>query len=1788
MRSNEVRGRVHNFFAQDSLSQGQHHSPVVDGNLPALSNILGVGNQRQTGGLSSNAYNLQNSGRSSYPFNVQHSLDSGQSTPWAEFAKSQQPNSNGMMYGNQYYQTRQDESSFLSVNTGSNQCKLASGGSSFHELQRGAGVEQQARGLVRSEPSGSPASFDLFGGQQVNCEQSNMLQSSQRQSGFNEIQQLQQQVMFMKMQELQRQEQLQQLNAGPQNLSNQVSLVPKVASSNHSPASINGTNNSGAVNFALATELGNTNWLQHGSPVLQGSANGFNPTNYGQGQHLMGLIPPHIDQSLYGIPVSNSRGSLSQSPQVGTKKPEVQPMPTFSGSFPVHECAELSDQVRGQDGTSIHRQSLQGETFFGHTVSQALSNALNTDNLQRANNVQKGSALQDFCGRLDVTIHAEASQEKVAAQASSSNNEVGLDPTEERILFGSDNSIWGAFSKSPNRNEEGSNLFESAGLLTGSPSFQGGTWSALMQSAVAETSSSDVGPQEECNGLNFHSAEISPGNQNLMYNSGRHKASCAEDKLPPAPSLNSFLVRPSDSTNMNNSCQNVQGHRFPYKQGQNLQENSQRPVQSSDGGSKRSDFGSLQTPVAEASHIFGNTSHPLATEMISRRGSSTLTPELGGASQPWMKSASWGILGSTVHSGDPAFSILSENSSKCFQDNNQKKFIKDKVFHGGVALKSSPRCNSAVDIEHVGSSMASPLGNSEAFSSYHSATAPNSSTSKGGEETCHSLQNNNQSNYWKKADLVNSNVSEGLGVLQHHVMKDNHVQHSSPYVGDKEFTMHERENSDKKDNSNDSYHSNLHPHSSAGGVRENAFSDASDSRCLLMGKQKSDQGGQKNSWPPNFQYHPLGNLDEDADPPRSMKQSAHSQSIVQHNPQHGQSKVFGQVPHSQAELEKGLLSDVLVDNKGSSEVHCQSKFPGGVSNIPGLFNRSLDLHSPKKVAKSSPSMLQLIQKVDQLRESGSVAEFGHSDYEASPKRPEAEDSDECVGHHLRSHSAASQGFGLQLGPPSRRAPVRNHPLTSQSPNQAVSSSHSSHASVDTGEKNQGPMRPPHPAQSLLSPSDPSQEGLKNISFSIPGSTNNLNSIYAMHGNLSPAFDSHSGFPYMGDQLKISNVARTTAQLSTNQSMNVSFDKHASCHTEKGDSCRGSADGQSVVASLPDGSDNTQDKPILPAGKFQLSNTNSSVQSIFTNQFTSQDPVSVSQALVSVLDQEGTSSKMLPSIWATFPPPQQPFGSQDGKDSSLISQSHQLDIVESSLSAPERQSDQYLNGGFTSQIGTSSVNSLVSSEGEEQQAKESPSQQIPVRNINLIQQMNDSQGREPIVKYILGGSPANSASMQRDIEAFGRSLKPNLSNQSYSLLNQSQDIKHVEIDPSNRACNRMKVAGSNTGAPQVPSGDAEMLGFSGPEDLQRSISSQQGRTMSPQDVLALYPDYSQSSTHSNNTNCVTLEQTQINPELEPSWFNQCRTLKNGQMLHMYDARKAAAMKTVEQRFTMGECSSSLHALNTMLQIMPATSDRSIIGNIGRNSVPSSAAVEHFSSPTLPVNVGHQHLILEPMKRKRATPENTPWHKEVSADSQSSQTISLADREWARAANRLTEKVKEGIGFNEEGAPGFKAKRRVILTTQLMQQLLPSPSAAILSAEANSEYESVAYSISRLALGDACSMVYCSNGDMNMPRDDKELLPGECITSQRINKDYYAKVVEELLGRSMRLESDFLRLDKRASVLDVIVDGQDQEKFGVINRFAKFLGRGQYDGIPQRYVRALPIPKDLPSGVHCLSL
>ena len=65
---------------------------------------------------------------------------------------------------------------------------------------------------------------------------------------------------------------------------------------------------------------------------------------------------------------------------------------------------------------------------------------------------------------------------------------------------------------------------------------------------------------------------------------------------------------------------------------------------------------------------------------------------------------------------------------------------------------------------------------------------------------------------------------------------------------------------------------------------------------------------------------------------------------------------------------------------------------------------------------------------------------------------------------------------------------------------------------------------------------------------------------------------------------------------------------------------------------------------------------------------------------------------------------------------------------------------------------------------------------------------------------------------------------------------------------------------------------------------------------------------------------------------------------------------------------------------------------------------------------------------------------------------------------------------------------QARKRLILTTQLMQQLLPPVPAPILAAKVTSAHETLTYFLAKSALGDACSLISCSGGDSGEHLDD----------------------------------------------------------------------------------------------------
>nr|XP_027123505.1 uncharacterized protein LOC113740178 isoform X1 [Coffea arabica] len=1788
MPGNEVGDRVHNFFAQDNLPQGQNHTQALDGNWSVLSSNLWPGSQRQVGLISTTTknYNLQQSGSSDRgqvgnPFHGSHGLTFAQSSPRPEFGKSQtqshQPNFN-VMYGNQFYQTRQDETNFLSMDTSSDQRNLTSRTIGSQQV---SAPENQGKSSVRSDTSGPPVGFDFFGGQQqMNHQQLSMLQSLQHQSpGPNDIQV--QQFMLMRMQELQRQQQLQQMDARQQGLLNQMPPFAKQSSGSQPTPLISSAVNSDALGYHWASEFGNANWVQQHPPAMQGSSNGlvFSP-NQGQTQRMVDLVPQQVEQSLYGVPISSSRGSLNQYPQMVTEKPSAQQQVSFGNSLPGNQYTAFPGQVSMQDRNSIARQRFQAENSFGHGSGQALGSGIDMENVHQANSMQRNEQTGEFRRRQEQLVPPETLQGKTERQDIASRDDVTLDPTEERILYGSDD-IWAAFGKGPNMGAEGSNPFDGAGL-SGFSSIQSGTWSALMQSAVAETSGSDTGLQEEWSGLTFQNNDIPSGNQHVLScDDGRKlQTPLANDHLPMASSFASGTAPPSGDSNVVKNYQNALGfqqfeRKFSYETAQRLQANpSQGLDQSSADGGRWSNGIPVLKSGAEGSQLHGNLSHSLDAESSASR-------------QLLNKPNGWNVFGSVAPYEDAGVTVQgTENSLQHSQSNDHKQTMHREVVDGGALFNSHSGRDAASEMEQVKSALRSSQLNKEGFRSNNAAALSDSSTIRAGEGSSQFLPNSYHLNSWKNADpLVNYKAGEVLGGSQH----GNKICSSK-----EEGRGHDMENSDKQENSNDSYRSNMSHHTSAGGQKENAAADAIDSRTLSAGNQKSsNQMARKNLTSRKFQFHPMGNLDDDVELPCGSKKPIHSQPASHF----GQSKLFSQVPKNSVDTEKGQSADMQRNNIGFDEVHSPGNFPGSVPNISSPFNRSLDLGTQDKTSQSSRNMLELLHKVDQSREHAAMMHAIASEPNAASETAQAENSDGSVSRLQRSQSSNSQGFGLQLGPPMQRLPIPSQSLSSQNSLQGVSSLLlTTHAASEIGQKGQAPLVPSSFVQSMPSSSERSLG--ENNRAGVPSQTGSQSSPYNMTGNFSSPFN--SGFPHSRGQLQIQEIAWASGRLSrSSQSLETSFPNEA--------------------ASIPQGNS-------VLSGTKQIS-TNILPGKILATQVSAGKPVLVSQpSTVSNTSLQGTSSKALPNMWSNVTAAQHLLGAQYRKVSSQFPQSNQMNVG-NLTSASLNQCDQDgKQGNLQSEFGANCVNAQGFRSEEEQLTKERASQLPSSENMNLVQKMNESQGKEPIVRTLSDGSPANSVSTQRDIEAFGRSLKPNnLLQQNYSLLNQMQAMKSADDDPSTRVLKRMKGSDNGLGGQLVPpiagqsndltavvgdalvprktlpSVDPTMLSFSAPENsMERNLASEHGNIAS-QSVLAFSRDGSQSS---NSAASTKIDHSKISPQMAPSWFNQYGTFKNGQILPMYDARKPAIFKTGEQPYTLGKSSSGLHTLNSMEPSSAAAVETNQVGSIRHTATPSLAA-EYLSSQILPSIASGQHpVISKTKKRKSATYELNPWHKEVSQGSRCLKNISMAEIGWAKAANRLVDKVEDDVELMEDGSLMLKPKRRLILTTQLMQKLLRPPPAAILSLDANLEYESVGYSISRLALGDACSLVSLTNDKSNMLRDSINRDIDECRTSESVEDQLLLKVMDDFTARARRLEDEFLRLDKRVSVLDLVVECQDLEKFSVINRFAKFHGRGQADNNeaasssnaaantqkphPQRYVTALPLPRNLPTRVQCCSL
>ncbi|KAF1867548.1 hypothetical protein Lal_00049977 [Lupinus albus] len=1785
MPGNEVGDRVHNFFGQENLSQGQYHSQTVEGNWPGLSNNLWDDSQRPTGAPfvpNLKNFNLQQSdseeGQTSSQ-NLRHGFNLAQSNRRPDSGRNQPPNqqtaANGYMQGPQIFQSRQNEANILGVGAEADLHGISSlpRGISVMESQQGAGLELYKKNLTRTDAIESPVNYDFFGSQQqISGRHLGMLQQSlpRQPSGINDMHLLQQQAIFNQMQELQRQQQFHQLEARQHSSMTPASSTSRQTVTSHSASLINGIPINEGSNLLWQPEVmaTNANWLHRGaSQVMQGSSNG--PALSPEQVRLMGFVPNQGDQSLYGLPISGSRGVSNLYSHVQADKPAVSQvsmphqhshiqgdksalphMPASANSFPAHQYGAFSDPTNTNNGTSVSRQDIQGKSMFG-----SIAQGLNMDNLQQVNSEHRNAPIEDFHVRRELAGSSETSQDKMVMQFAPSQNEATLDPTEEKILFGSDDSLWDGFGRNA-----GFNILDSTDSFNGLPSVQSGSWSALMQSAVAETTSSETAIQEEWSGINFRSAERSFGNEHpSTIDSSNQQSLWSENNMQSASNINSrHFFRPNDvsrpNTTPNYSVTGFQqsGINSAQEQHDRLQsDSSQRSVPQFLERGKWSDCNPHQKPNVEGSRIYGNVAYSSGLEMnekvISDSWAHQQTLSSPNSSvEPFNRSNGW----NAIKSAPPDNNSILKAHTEAMQEMGQVP----------ATWEHDSDTNSSVGLEHVNSaSNMQVCGDDSGMNGI--AAIPNSGS------TWVSRQNNQQLcnlDARRHADSVgNYRRNEAPGKHRHHMEKNPLVLESpknEKIVGE----AHDMQNSNKKDKSSDSIGPNP-SHHIAGGKKETSSFDGCDS----LSPKLYGPGNQRTPITRKFQYHPMGDSGVSMEP-YGNKHVLNSQPMPhqsfggfkgQDQSYPGQSK-YCHYDGNYTETEK-------VDSKSLDDNASRGISPSHMPKTLNSFDRSIGNYALNKTSSPSQNILELLHKVDQSGEHGIATNTSTSNHHFSSRVPNTKSCDGSSVHPQQYQSSSTQGFGLQLAPPTQRLPVASSHATPHVASETMDMGHTWLAATQTF-----PSR------------ESSHEHKSNISSS-SGQTFDKASQYSVLGNSPQAITPDFPFPRIHTQNQ--NMANTQCanEIFVDQTASMNKLDEQSERAQSSHFDLASAPGESAM---------------------QISSLEAS---------TALHPsVTFSASL------HDTPSKVLHNVWTSISSKQHP------NTSMIPSRPLPINVCETTP-GPQKS-------GI---------------EDSEKDCNELSGQQILPLSVDASEETTSASH----MKSTHDVSQSSPAATPRDIEDFGRSLRPNhFLRKNFSLINQAQSMQNIDIDPSNRDVKRFKVSDNVVDKQQVDInhgqksdqydnmvkdvvGNHASLPPSDPNVLSFTKKPGDGRdtNASSYEVVGCQKNALNLS-NSSKTTSVRSEHTLINPQIAPSWFEEYGTFKNGKMLPLYDVQTMTPPNFLDQPFIFQSQSDNLHLGKSMEQIN-SLGDAGQLANARQTLMPTSVATEHLPSQLLPPPPAEPDLIItRPKKRESSTSELMPWHKELSQGSERLRNIRVAEFEWSQVANRLVEKVEDDAELVED-LPTVKSKRRLVFTTQLMQQLINPPAAAVLSADVKLDHESVVYSVLRLVLGDACSSVSWSGSDTLVSPGSKKLLPIKLNSCQKI--DQYILKAEDFVGRAKKLENDISRLkygccsycvkmllalarvvalscpffvlvwvggglDNKASVLDLRVECQDLERFSVINRFAKFHGRGQNDGAetssssdatakvqkpcPQKYVTAVPMPRNLPDRVQCLSL
>uniref|UniRef100_A0A7N0T1C2 Uncharacterized protein n=1 Tax=Kalanchoe fedtschenkoi TaxID=63787 RepID=A0A7N0T1C2_KALFE len=1719
MPGSEGGDRVHNFFDQEKSSH--QHLQVADGSRLVLSGFHWSGNQRQ--GSSPLNFSPEQSASDPDRGNLDRQSSLAYGPPFSQsplrphfMAKNYQINVTGM-------------------NREPNQHNPFSRGLSNSGAQYGSGSEQYRD--TRLEPTESHVNFDFLGSrQQMNTQQLAMVQSSPRQhSGLNERQLLQQQAMLRNLYEVQRQQQLQQLDVRQVNSVNHLSAGqqrPKDPS-----ASLNNiTPFQDGSNYAWMSQhgAGNPSWLQGAvSPVMQGTSNGLPyPTEQSASPHIMGFSPQSADPSLYGFPISNARGSSSHC-SYSTEKPmpSSQQEPNESNPLLANQHGTLLGQVNSQDRDFGSGSCYQVNNNLTNASGQGSYPGTTMGKLLQAESQQKNPSLesQEIQGLLSTFKN---SKEKTVAQTVL-QDAAPLDPTEEQFLFGSDDNIWDAFRKSSNSGQNDNKTVGGSEFQNPFPSMQSGSWSALMQSALAETCSGDTGNQEEWSSLNLSSKPASAGREPLAFsNSEKLRTRATNGNSDIAPSLIAEHYMSSGRGKANNSC-SVQG--LPLSSlhsssdaNERFQSNSasKSNLQIPDGN--RWLHNSNVKALSEDNQAHSKSGHHPVVALDLKGLSGALAPQHGASLnnisvQASSKSSHGNHLGFVPGEESPMKSTSNENTMHHLQE-KQKRFMheemqEDKPAWARNSCHSSPphtgqlNSNSCVESD--------PTRNS-AYDKPNASQKP---------PTGHHF------NHWKNVGSIPKVGSENMGKSQHPLEARLHVFDSSVNSSDREIQQRGMGDSGRQENSGHVQQSNFWDNTSSNGLKDPIKSGQCDP-IVGVGKQKtSDQVSGKTHGLRKFQFHPMGNLDENTQTYFGMK---HTDKIQAMPSEH---RLFaGQGPKSSSQNDKGQGSNTHIDMR---KLHEASSVGFSMKNVASKsFDKYGSFHSANKTFQSSQNMLELLNKADQSREDSAEASRNSSDQNMFSEKPGAESPDASMSHLQRNQSSGSHAYGLQLGPPHQRFPTQTRDSSQSLPHAPNS------LSLNSGQLVQHCT------------SDTSQAELVDASSGFLGQSVNSVSLHKVQESSTAPIT--SGFPNMRN-LYQKQTGTVSLQPSSDHCMSV--DKNVSQLDHTDDMRSKASTLQSSIGSQFDAMGSNRNPVTLVSSSFQPDeNIRSNVRS-------------------------GQAFHVgFPNSWTNAPKQQtSSFAmSHKAQPDSFVFQSHMK-----TSGIPQVMKDEQIltvRGNDSAGSGERDTNSTSMPSKEDQQAIESSSKSA----------VHDETG--PALKAanipVKDGFLLSASAAHPNCETSRTSISDTKPQNSYSLLHQLQVMRGTESDLNTRDSKRLKMQDISSDALRSDNSNFILSGDSKSPNFISEPSSNQGKFVPSQHGSLHFQNMLAQNRHYSSPVISSLPLPQISPQMAPSWFERYGSFNREQHVPAYDVQKHSLSQPLDLS-QIPDNSSTGFLAQSLVEPILTSSAAYHVGDSKHSVALEPVVFEQSSLAQLTAPTASHGLVSAiPHKRKTATSELVPWCKEMAQHGLLYlPNISASEVKWASATKRIPEKVMDEVEQAEGRTVMLNHKGRLVLTTQLMQQLLQPPPASVISSDAYVNYENVVYFTSRESCGTAC----CLSGSKN-----------PCIMSSNHNDmiskkvpgqgDYFlSKVENDFLVRAAKLENALLSLEKQTSFLDLRTEWQDLEKFSVINRFAKFHGRGQAEGPetsnsamnsqshgPQRYVSALPSPRNLPDTVQCLSL